>query len=233
MDTVRTAFDVPGVTEVLVKASLIRAATYLLDTERIGPFVVRSMSFADYLALRISGSPLLPDARGEYPHACTPAHLAAFLWRLQPDYAPGEPPQRRDFMRRCHQLFFRPEKPLLRTRRAMRRWTLRAADSIVRCSQLEALAREYVDDTLIDRPEPRPASGEIDYYGDGCALASRFGRSYGWSKADTLAMPMKQVFQHLQECSEHDQIVAGIKPVMSGPQDRFVDKYLESVNSRN
>jgi hypothetical protein len=193
-----------------------RAVAFMELTEDLAGYPVVPMTLWHYLALRAINSPLLS---GDLP---TESELAAFLWLLNPAYRVEDPSAgRKRHLEACRR-FCVPSKSLFRRRS----WANRAAGALSVRREVIGRAREYVRATFADK-DSRPGFG-VSYYCDAGFVIGQFGREYGWSRLETLATPLAQIFQLQKEIREAK--VPGAK--FFNASDRILNEWIVSFNAK-
>jgi hypothetical protein len=91
--------------------------------------------------------------------------------------------------------------------------------------ELYFACRSYVLESFQDAPVPRRGVWNPDYYGDGAYFVTLFARHYHWEPQITLNLPMKQLFQFVNE------IRSKSGDIMSNPSDGVRAAWL--VGKRN
>ena len=206
--------DIPGYAQAVEREALIRNAAFLPVNESIGGFEVMPMTLRHLVALRVARSPLLG---GTLP---APVDLAAFLWLLSPEFTLGESRARTRLLAQCRREFMPVCKPWLRTSLAMTIWERKEIDRIGHAAQLIDAARGYVEEAFQDAPPPaKPTPGQKSYYCDAISICALFGREFGWSEAQTMALPLKRLFQYLKVMQRD-----GNQPLYN-PSDSVVAKW--------
>ena len=187
----------PGYAEASERERLVRDASFLELTESVGGFELKPMSLRAYLVLRLVRSPIL---YGETP---TVKEMEQFLWVLSPDWTPDlKSRARRMFFERFRQ-FEPPPRPWLRTARAMRRWELRRDQVIAYGEKLIAEVREFMAETMLDRPGRSSGGPAPSYYSDACFWWGQLGRrGYPMTREQVLDTPLKILFQCIREATE-------------------------------
>jgi hypothetical protein len=202
---------------------LIRDAAYLPVTERIGPFEVRAMTLQDYLALRLVGSPFIcggpRDSDG----------IAAFLWLLAPDYAPGNLQGKRRMERACRG-YAMPGPPRVHLPWLMRRRARGAARAAVACASMLGLIEDYVAETVQDRPATSSGEEGASYFSEAAGLIDTFAAEYGWADEVILGMPLKRLFQQLKIINARRRAASGRATMMFNPSDAVRGRMLEALN---
>lgn len=210
--------NIPGMAEAVEKELTVWDAAFLPVNESVAGFEVRPMTFADCLILRLMKSPLLI---GGTP---SPLDLVGFLWVLSPDYTPRGGAAKSRFLKRCR-AFLPKSPPWFKTKRAVARWEKRSGAALLEAATIIKSARAYVAETFQDRP-PRRGEAQDSYYSDACAICATFAREYGWTRSESLNMPIKQAFQFFKECRQHHRP----KSPMFKPSDRVVGAYVAGLN---
>ena len=124
-----------------------------------------------------------------------------------------------------------PKLPWLRFPFLIERWRVKAEASTVRGAEILTDVREYVSETLMDRPcvkSAKPTSNKR-YHSSAVTWCAALAREYGWTEQAILDMPMKRIFQYMNEI----RIEEGL-PV-ANPSDSLVakerDAKLEELNA--
>jgi hypothetical protein len=192
----------PGYAEASERERLVRDASFLELTESVGGFELKPMSLRAYLVLRLAGCPLL------YGEAPTPKQLRQFLLVLSPKWEGMRGMgvmagwRRWRFFARCW-WFMPPRRPLLRTRRAMRRWQRRCELRWPKAEGVIAEAVEYMAETMMDRPGRGKGGPAPSYYSDVCFWWGVLGRhGYVMTRDQVLDTPLKILFQCIREITE-------------------------------
>lgn len=227
------ALDMPGFAEAVLEERLARDLAFLELPETVAGYELRPLRLIDYLALQRDRSPLLLDADRNV-RAPTAAELATFLWFMSiehGDYEPGaavDVAGRREFLRGCR-AFQPPGLPLLRTRRAMGRWTARWDRALNRMGEVLVAARAYVSRALQDRPAAKAgAAFTPSYYSEGVFWCALLARQYGWSEGAVLRLPVRRLFQYLNEIKEQ----SGSKRAgLVNPSARVAAAFLQKINA--
>lgn len=206
---------------------LVRDASLLGTLEHVAGYLVLPLNLTHYLTLQVADSPFLPPF-GRIP---TEADLAQLLWVVHPSYTRTGPNFKR-FMRDCRNDFSPVPLPWLPTRRALARWQRKTDVRTARFVDVCKAAKEYVEEAFQDRP---PSSGEYgpEYYSSAISMAGALAREYGWSLDIILRLPLKVVFQCLNETREWMAATHGQKALMFNPSDRVKADYLRQLNKRN
>lgn len=224
MNRVQHPSQIPGYSTINARAAEVRSIAFQDVPESIGPFTVLPLTLRHYRLLWMLGSPFLPPFREP-----TGEELVVFLWLLSPDFAPDNHRGRRRHARACRCLLD-SDLPWFKTDRALIKWNKKLKDAAAVRAPLVKLAREYMDEAMIDRP---PAGGQVgpEFYCDEVSIIASMAREYGWSETAILDMPLKRIFQYQKEIREEfSWKVLKRKPVLWNPQDRIVDEYLSNIN---
>jgi hypothetical protein len=188
------ADEIPGLREAVEKEKSVREDAFLPVNESIAGFEVVHVTFQHYAVLRRLKNPLLASGK------VSPADLAAFLWFLNPQYSPVNGRVKKRFMRQRCRRFFPPDAPLLPTKRAIRRWRRKARERLYNFTVTLQAAKTFLDETFMDSPMTEAISEHFaEYYSDHTSLCALFAREYGWREPDVLNMPVKRLFQYLNE----------------------------------
>jgi hypothetical protein len=216
--------EIPGYAKEVLRERVIRDAAFLGITESIGPFEVVPMSLRHWLILRLMHSPLLT---GDTP---TPQDVFNFLWLLSTNYSATNLRSKRHFERRCRSMFFPPRYWALMNTRWARAWhESKRIKRLTVAARIIYAARAYVTEALQDRPPIQKSIGfDADYYSDAAYFCALFGREFGWSQDETLNMPVKRMFQFLNEC----RASRGSKTPLCNPSDRIKSQYLRSLQPK-
>jgi len=138
----------------------------------------------------------------EYDQPVSLADAAGFLWLLNPDYS-LKPRKRRKFLRVC-------------------RW--------IDLEYTVNAIREYVRETFQDRP-PRQDGNSKQFFSDGCSICAMLAREYGWPEDDILDLPLKRLFQYLNECAAMNAARAGHNALLGNPSDKVLSEHLRELNA--
>lgn len=215
---IQNAIDIPGYLEAVEAERITRDASFLPVIESVNGFPVTPLTLRQYLALRVIDSPMLPPFQTPSPH-----DLAAFLWLLNPGYC-QDARKRARFLKTCRKFS------------VIRCWTKRGRAKALQIAAVTVDAvRRFVAEALQDRP-PRNGSSRIqekDFYSDGCSICAALAREYGWSEKEILDMPIKRLFQYMNEMKAHSSAMRGELPVLGNPSDGVISQHLENVNRKN
>jgi hypothetical protein len=218
-----TPLEIPGYCEAVSRERLVRDAAFLALPENIAGFELRQMTLRDYMVARLS-----PDLRkminGDTP---TPVELATFLWFMSVGYTSSDKDRKR-FMVRCR-YFYPPALPWLHLPRAMANWRHNNDSALNRMAETLIEVRQYISETLQDQP-PRTSCTDCytpSYYSEGVFWCAIMARQYGWTEATTLEMPVKRLFQYLNEIKE---FLPGNAVRPANPSDRVTVEYTASRN---
>ena len=191
------ALDYPPYVAAVTQERLVRDAAFLGINESVSGFEVVPLTLRRFLALRIARNPLL------FQQTPSPDELTAFLWYLSPQSSPHDTTGRRSFKRRCRKLFYPPRYlALLNTRRSRARFERKRQARLEVAAKIIDAAKEYVAEALQDQPPitvSRIGVYEPEYYSDAAAFCALFARDFGWSQEAVLDLPMKCIFQYLNE----------------------------------
>jgi len=110
-------------------------------------------------------------------------------------------------------------------------WKSKAARTKANFEIILKAAREYVSESLMDRPAGTRVHGyEPDYYSDAAFYCGTLGREYGYSPERVMALPFKCLFQLVNEIKQYhipkDKLVQ-INPLSSA----VVNNYLVNANA--
>ncbi len=215
---------IPGYAAAVLQERLVRDAAFLGVTESIGPFEVVPLTLRHWLILRLMHSPLLTSATP------TPQDVVNFLWLLSPQFSPTANRAKWFFERRCRRAFFPPRYCALVNTKKARAWhAVRREKKLTAAAKIIDAARAFVNEAMQDRPPvPKYLGFETDYYSDGAYFCALFGREFGWTQDETLAMPIKRVFQYLNEIKE----AHGKRIPLMNPSDRLKSDWMRSVNTK-
>lgn len=192
----RSILVTPGYAEAVANERLVRDAAFLCRVETVAGFDLRPMTLRHYLVLRLAGSPCLAKTGDVEPW-----QAAAFLWLLSPEWTPGARARAR-FMRRCRP-FAQPGLPLFSTQRAIARWGRQSKAAKARLAEVVKGIREFVEETMLDRPSGGKGGYGPSYYSDVCFWWGTLGRNgYPMSREEILETPLKILFQSLREITE-------------------------------
>ncbi len=179
-----------------------RDGAWLFQLERtVCGVPVRAMTLADLIALRLSGNahvtPLQPAAE-EDPVAFWAKHSCIFLWRISCGYRAS--------------------------REALVDWQRRHD---IAGLDFEVLHREitaYIAEAFADWPRPlkvegesSPVSGRLGVGFAACWIHD-FAQAYGWTAAETLALPLPALFQLRRLLQVEADIKAGRDPLPVGDE---------------
>jgi len=211
---VKTLLDIiPNYAEAVGRERFIRDAAFLGVTETVAGYELKPFTLRHYLVLRIAKNPVI---YGDIPD---PIELAQFLWICSADYCLSDR-KRRAFLKRCRA--FNPTRPLLFK---TARWQRGYEATVKRFADTLTAAREYVAEASMDKPASRKNSGwHPDYYSEAAFWVSLF--KYRYTPDEVLDMPMKVLFQMLQEARERNES----KPVMCNPSDRIRLEFMRQSN---
>jgi hypothetical protein len=206
--------EIPGYAEAVIRERVVRDAAFLGITESIGPFEVVPLTLRHWLILRLMRSPFLTK---ETP---SPNDVFNFLWMLSTTYSPGDKRAKSRFERRCRHCFF---LAIINTRWARSWHEVKRLKRLTAAANIIDSIRAFMEESLQDRPPVQKTKGfEADYYSDAAFFCCLFGREFGWSQEETLNMPMKRLFQCLNEIREK----RGGRTPLSNPSDSVKAKWL-------
>ncbi len=214
--------SIPGYAEAIVRERIVRDAAFLGIHESIGPFEVVSMTLRHWVVLRMMNSPLLRNGTPD------PIDLVNFLWLLSPKFTRHKGWARRLFDRRCRKHFLPPNNySLWNTRFSRIKFKLKCEKRLLNAAKMIDSAREYVGETMQDRPPSQPTLiYEIDYYSDPAYFCAIMGREFGWSQDEVLDTPLKRLFQYLNEMKSYHR-----SPVpLCNPSDSVKADWMRSLN---
>lgn len=216
--------NVPGLADAVEHSRLVREVAFLDVTETVSGFELLPMTVNHLTLLTVARSPLLG---GGTP---SPAQLAQFIWILSPTHTPIKGAAHQRFLRRCR-VFVPVAAPVLFRKWRMKSWQKRNSDKLKIAAKLIDACRAYVFESFQDRPphSVKKHGSKPDCYSDACWFCASLGREYGWSEADVRAMPLKRVFQYVNEIKlYHDP-----KAVVRDPNAAITGKYLEDLNRKD
>jgi hypothetical protein len=211
--------DCPDYAEALKRERIIRDASFLNVTESVGGFEILPMNFRHYLILRLANNPLLFD------RLPSPVDLAAFLWVLSPAYHP-QGLGRRKFLQSCRS-FLPPLPPLFPTRRSRARHARQSELAVKTAAHLWDCIREYKREIFDEMPGGKISGFDAPYWSDACSICAKFAREFGWNRAETLSLPLKQLFQFLKEMKA---INGGPRVILHNPSDAVKARWMEELN---
>lgn len=204
------------------------AAMAEADTRRIGAVLdvphevcgipLRAMTLVDYSALIVAKNPhvcAIPEPEDEDARrSFWASNNLALLWLLSPDYVAGDPP-------------------------AVEAFAIKHAD----LSLLEVTIgiAEYLADTFADAPRPRGGEeGEMkrpDPVRAGFPVywLHRIACTYGWTREEIRALPLKELFQHLSiiEAEALMKTSGRLPPFTDGEYRPLVSEMLQKMNEAN
>ncbi len=215
--------EIPGYASAVVKERIIRDAAFLGITESIGPFEVVSMTLRHWVVLRTMNSPFL---RGGTPG---PIDVVDFLWLLSPQFSPHQTKFRKAFDRQCLEHFFPPKHSIWSAKKSHK---LRCEQRMINAAKIIDAARDYIIETMQDRPPVQKSMSnghEVDYYSDPAYFCACFGREFGWCQEEVLNMPLKRLFQYLNEMKKYH----GSPVPLMNPSDSIKAAWMRGVNIKN
>lgn len=121
-----------------------------------------------------------------------------------------------------------PKKPLFHTKKAMRRYWRKFEIAMAAREDTLVACKKYIDDTMMDRPKSGSKRSKT-FYSDAAFWCGLMGRNYGYSKDRTMATPLRQLFQFLNEIKEHHH---GPASVFNPSDDVLAQWQMEQVALR-
>lgn len=208
--------DRKGMADAIAHQKMVRELSFLPLTENVAGYELIPLTVEKYTILSFAGNPLL---FGGLP---SPEQLAQFLWLLSPQYTPQGGASKRRFLRRCREFFTGVGSARFFKTSGRRR--------IARASEIIEACRKYVFDAMADRPPSKPrANGAVeDAFCDACWFCAALGREYGYPQSEVMVMPLKRVFQFINEAKLHHDRNAPIRKVAS----EFTGKWLDELNAQ-
>jgi len=218
------ALNYPPYLEALAKERLSRDAAMLGIHESIAGFEVLPLSLSHLLILRIMRHPLL--MRG----IPAPGQLDQFLWLVSPDFSPDNVKGKRRLFGLCRRRFHPPRYlAILNTRRARIRYRLKRFRRWLEAAKVIEACKAYLDETFQDAPPMTQARGfQPDYYSDGVAFCAQFGREFGYDPDRVMHMPLKVLFQFLNEMKAAN----GSRVPLCNPSDAVKAKFYVELNQQ-
>jgi hypothetical protein len=222
--------SIPGYARAILQERTVRNAAFLGITESVGPFEVLPMTLRHWMLLQVIGSPLMRERTSDDPAVPRPDQLQEFLWVLSPHFRPGDVKAKAAHDRKCRKTFYPPRYlPLLNTAGAQRRHERKCQERLTIAAEIINAARAYVTETMQDRPPVAATLGfQADYFSDAAFFCARIGREYGWSQEETLEMPLKRLFQYLNEIKQWN----GSKIPLCNPSDQVRSNWMREVNKQ-
>lgn len=206
-----------AIAEAIQRQRIVRSAAFFPITETVAGYELLPMTVAHYSLLVIAGNPLL------YGGTPSPVQLAQFLLILAPDCQPGcADGFRRRFLRRCRkdfipsataQPFFFKQRKLAKNFRKM-----------ARAAEIISSIRGYVTEMMTDRPVKYAGGSQEEICCDAAWFCAVLGREYGYGRDFVLTMPIKQVFQFVNEIVTHHNPKAGINRVGTQIRGKYLDE---------
>lgn len=194
----------------------LRDSAFLGLSESVAGFELRPLTLQMLLALQVSRNPLV---LGKTP---TVKELCAFLW-ICSVHNSASVSARKKFYRVCGKCFV-PGLAITPKARKVKRVaaSLAFSDAVTAC-------REYVAEAMMDSPgSPKSKGFQPDYYSDAAFICARFAREYGWPPSVTLSLPMKQVWQFINELKEH----GGSKVLFNPLSDPVRREFVRNLNQQ-
>ncbi len=218
-----SVLDIPGYAEAVIQEQVLRDAAFLGLKESIAGFQVMPITVWHYIALRLARNSVF--LQEETP---SPEDLANFLWILSPQYRPESRILKWLFFSRCKRIFGPPKfLPLVNTRGAKARFNVRNRQRLINGARVLGEAKAYVAAAMQDRPPSKSINGfEPDYYSDGALFCSLFAREYRWSESEILRMPIKRMWQYLNEIRRN----RNPKAILCNPSDVVMADWIRSRN---
>jgi hypothetical protein len=212
---------IPGYSDAVDRERVSRDASFLPLTENVAGFECLPMTLSTYIAMRLTNNPVL------YAQPASESELVAFLWLLSPSYSTDKLAAKR-FARRCR-VFIPPPLPWLRLPRAMARWERLFAARQDRALEVWRACCQYVAETFQDSPPSSIIGIQKSYYSDAASICATLGREYHWPEAAVLAMPIKRVFQYLNEL----KAASPAKIPLGNPSDVVLSRWTREQNKTN
>jgi len=197
------------------------------DTRRVGAILdvphdvcgipLRAMTMVDYAALVVAGNAHAtptpqPEADADRLKFWA-SHNLVFLWLLSPDFVAGDAKARDKFVSRKAHLSL-----------------LDVAHGI----------SEYLRDTFADAPRSQRVAGEVESpdpikAGFPIHWQHRLASNYGWTRAEIRALPLKELFQHLNliEAEAAMKNAGRLLPNVEGEYRPLVAEMLQKMNEAN
>ncbi len=218
-----SVLDIPGYAEAVIQEQVLRDAAFLGLRESIAGFQVMPITVWHYIALRLTRNSVF--LQEETP---SPEDLANFLWMLSPSFRPERSVRKWFFLRRCKRMFGPPRfLPLINTKGAKARFNMRNRKRLVTAARVLGEAKAYVAAAMQDRPPSRSINGyEPDYYSDGALFCAVFAREYHWTEKDILKMPIKRMWQYLNEIRRD----RNPKAILCNPSDGVMADWIRARN---
>lgn len=179
--------SLPEVKEAVEREEFVRNSAFLGLSETVAGFELKPFTFRRWLTLRVAKSPLVI---GGIP---TAAHIAGLLWLCSVDNSDSWL-ARHLFYRRCRRL----SNPL----------QLREAVLAIRL---------YISEAMMDSPASGNGSSAPTYYSDAAWVCARMAREYGYGVDTVLDMPLKILWQFMNEIKEEAARKSGKVPVLFNP----------------
>jgi hypothetical protein len=209
--------DIPGYASAIVRERFVRDAAFLGVTETVAGFELRPMTLRHLLLLRVVNSPLLRD---ETP---SPIELAQFFWMTSAEYSLDDAARER-FIKRC--LKFTPPAPQYFE---TRRWRRRFNRAMFEMAEALAAARAYIAEAMMDRPASQPSIGYTpEYYSSVAWWVGLFEHRY--TAEQILDMPLKVLYQYLNEIKDRASAGSKKKPVFCNPSDKVRGEWIAASN---
>lgn len=213
-----SVLEIPGYQEAIQRERFIRDAAFLGVSETVAGFELKPFTLRHYIVLRIANNPLL---MGGTP---SPVELAQFLWLCSVGYRPDARAMRR-FMKRCR-AFVPPAEPwIVETKR----WRKQFNAALLRCAEALKACREYLQEAVMDKP-PHSATNTFkpDYYSEVAFWLALF--KYSYTPDQVLDMPMKVLYQCLNEAKERASLGVNKPSGLFNPSDAVRSRWQAEAN---
>lgn len=218
-DTTTPKLDVRAMSDAIQHQAFVRNVAFLpasVAMERIAGYEVLPMTPTHWLTLKIADSPILVN------RSATPFELAQFLWVLNPKF--GNANAHKKFMVRCLE-FIPGREPAGGSKKKPGAPMI---DRVARAIEIEAACHAFVFESLADRPAGRKGGGsQEDFYSDACWFCAVLGREYGYSRDFVMSMPIKQVFQFINEARLFHDPQAAVRSVSAEYKGKWLDELAE------
>lgn len=102
---------------------------------------------------------------------------------------------------------------------------------MINAAKIIDAARAYIIETMQDRPPVQKSMSnghEVDYYSDPAYFCACFGREFGWCQEEVLNMPLKRLFQYLNEMKKYH----GSPVPLCNPSDSIRADWMRGMNNR-
>jgi hypothetical protein len=215
--------SIPGYAAAVLQEQFSRDVAFLGLPESVAGFDLVPITLRHYVVLRLTRNPLLT---GGLP---SPRELFNFLWLLSPHYNRTSKWARRRFELKCRRRFYPPLWMALINCRATRdNYGKRLHKRQVEAAKIIDAVKLFVEETMQDAP-PKLAHQHFDpdYYSDPAFFCALFGREYGWTQEQILDMPMRRLFQYLNEIKQRNAVPGKSVPLCN-PSDRVKASWMRS-----